>query len=340
MCTALTLQTSYNENFIGRNMDFSHDIKPGIYIMPENYQWYDSYTKKEYFNTYSFIGIGQKTEGILGFFDGVNERGFAAAALYFAGYANYDIDFDTAKKEPISSLDFLHFLLGKCRSVKDIYLLLEDVCIVGSPDPVTKTAAPLHWIATDRTGECVVVEQTKNGLEVFSNPIGVMANSPDFKWHMTNLKNYLEISSTQNEEAFWRNVKLTPFGQGGGTALLPGSFTSPDRFVRTAFLKTHSLIPNNRVEAIMTFFHIIGNVSIPKGTILTSRSTYDYTIYTAFIDTNTCEYFFKTHDNIQIAVAGLRDTYRHNSQPIFLGYLNRPVRFENFNYFKEDIYGK
>ena len=330
MCTALTLQSYNKENFFGRNMDFSHDIEPGIYVIPKNYQWHDSHTAKSYINSYSFIGIGQESEGILGFFDGVNENGFAAAALYFAGYADYDITVDINKKEPISSLDFLHFILGKCRSVKDIYLLLKNIYIVGSPDPITKIAAPLHWIATDRSGQCAVIEQTKNGLEIFNNPIGVMANSPDFKWHMTNLRNYLQVSTAQEEEALWGKVKLTPFGQGGGTVPLPGGFTSPERFVRASFLKSHSSISRSKIEAITTCFHIVENVSIPKGIVLTNKGAYDYTIYTAFICTDTCEYFFRTHDNSQIAVAGLWNIYPNSPQPVFLGYLNRPIRFIRF----------
>jgi len=46
---------------------------------------------------------------------------------------------------------------------------------------------------------------------------------------------------------------LIPFGQAGGTIALPGGFTSPERFVRTAYLKIH--IP--RREAIAACFHIM-----------------------------------------------------------------------------------
>jgi len=76
---------------------------------------------------------------------------------------------------------------------------------------------------------------------------------------------HIEISTTQEKEACWGTVELKPFGQGGGTMLLPGGYTSPERFVRTAFLKTHCKVPENRLEAIMTCFQILENVSIPKG---------------------------------------------------------------------------
>jgi len=224
MCTAITLQSMQRENFFGRTMDFSHPIEPGVFVIPKNYEWYSLISMKKYTNRYSFISIGQEADGMLGFFDGVNEQGFAAAVLYFAGYAYYDLPIKD--REPIASLDFLHYLLGRCASIDDLKALVEHIRIVGIPDPVTRTAAPLHWIATDRSGKCVVIEQTKAGLKIIDNPIGVMANSPDFHWHMTNLRNYMDVSITQPEEVHWGNVLLTPFGQAAGTMQLPGGYSS------------------------------------------------------------------------------------------------------------------
>ena len=317
MCTAITLQSMLKENFFGRTMDFSHSIEPGIYVIPKNYRWYSLATMKSYIDNYSFICMGQETDGMLGFFDGVNERGFAAAVLYFAGYAYYDLPMKD--KENIASLDFLHFILGRCSSVDDLKSLLENINIVGISDPVTKTAAPLHWIATDRSGKCVVIEQTEKGLEIIDNPIGVMANSPYFNWHITNLRNYMNTSTTQKKEINWGNISLTPFGQGSGTMPLPGGFTSPERFVRAAFLKTHVPVPKNSSEAITTCFHIMNSLFIPKGIVLTDKGSYDYTKYIAFMNTNTCEYYFKTYENNQILRANLWDYYMHSTQPIFLG---------------------
>lgn len=305
MCTAITLQSGQGETFFGRNMDFSYDIDPHIYIVPSGYEWNNVLNMRKIRNRYRFIGIGQELEGLLGFFDGVNEMGFAAAALYFAGYAKYNTGPDNGQEESIASFEFLHYLLGNCANTEELKRLLKQVKITGLEDPVTRTVAPLHWIAADRGGNCVVIEQTDRGLEVFDNPIGVLANSPDFKWHMTNLRNYMEASPVQTEEAFWGNYRLTPFGQAGGTQILPGGYTSPARFVRTSYLKSFLPVPESRNEAVVSCFHIMESVTVPKGAVITSRNEYDYTRYTAFINTATCEYFFKTYDNIQVGTAGL-----------------------------------
>ncbi|GLC83184.1 choloylglycine hydrolase family protein [Lacrimispora brassicae] len=319
MCTAITLKSQQGETFFGRNMDFSYDIDPHLYIVPKNYQWDNVLNMEKICNTYRFIGIGQELDGILAFFDGVNEMGFAAATLYFAGYAKYDTMPDQESGEQIASFDFLHYMLGRCADIDDLRQLLENLSIVGFEDPVTQTVAPLHWIAVDRSGECVVLELTEKGMEVIGNPIGVMANSPDFQWHMTNLRNYMEASPYQSEEVYWGSVHLTPFGQAGGTQLLPGGFTSPERFVRAAYLKSFIPIPQDRTEAVVSCFHVMESVTIPKGAVITRLNTYDYTKYTAFINTATCEYFFKTYDNIQVGTASLFEDHIQFPDLVSLG---------------------
>ncbi|WP_312355794.1 choloylglycine hydrolase family protein [Aminipila sp.] len=328
MCTAITLQSQQNETFFGRTMDFSYDIDPHLYIVPKDYVWDNVLNMRPVRDYYSFIGIGQKLDGLLGFFDGVNEKGFAAAALYFAGYAKYDALPTYQTAEQIASFDFLHYILGRCASIDDLNEAVKNLSIVGLPDPVTQTVAPLHWIAVDRGGKCVVIEQTERGLHLFDNPIGVMSNSPDFQWHMTNLRNYMDVSPKQRNEAFWGKVQLKPFGQGGGTMPLPGGYTAPERFVRTAYLKTHVSVPEDRTDAVISCFHIMESVSIPKGAVITDRNTYDYTKYTAFMNTSTCEYFFKTADNIQVSTAGLFMGCTQCTQLTSLGKLNRPIYFE------------
>ena len=305
MCTAITLVSKSNEYFLGRTMDFSYDIAPKFFIIPRNYKWSNTLNGNLVIDSYKFIGIGQEVGDLLVFFDGVNEEGFAAAALYFAGYAKYEELGADKYKESIASIDFLHYILGKCRSIKDLSVLLKNTNIVGMKDPVTNTVAPLHWIAMDKSGECVVIEPREGGVELINNPIGVMANSPDFNWHMTNLRNYTGVSPNQREEVSFGDTLLSPFGQGAGTTNLPGGFTSPERLVRATYLKMHIPTPKNSMEAINSCFHIAESVSIPKGAVITKKDTYDYTKYTAFININTCEYFYKTYDNLQIKTEGL-----------------------------------
>lgn len=305
MCTSMTFRTKENEIFLGRTMDFSYDIQPQFYVTPTEFIWMNSANNLAMKDTYRFIGLGQELDGLLVFFDGVNEHGFAAATLYFAGYAQYDTFTASSSTVQIPSFDFLHYILGNCASIMDLERILHNVSIMGVMDPVTHSIAPLHWIATDRSGRCVVIELTDRGLELIENPIGVMTNSPNFEWHLTNLRNYIEASPVQTPTATWDSVVLTPFGQGGGTIPLPGGYTSPERFVRVAYLKSNVPEANDATEAIISCFHILESVTIPKGAILTNKNTFDYTKYTAFINTKTCEYHYKAYDDLEVHTVSL-----------------------------------
>lgn len=68
---------------------------------------------------------------------------------------------------------------------------------------------------------------------------------------------------------------------------------------------SHLPSPKNSKEALAAGFHILGNVSIPKGAVITNRNTYDYTKYVAFINMNTCEYFYKTYDDICVTTTNI-----------------------------------
>ena len=147
------------------------------------------------------------------------------------------------------------------------------------------------------------------------NPIGVFSNSPDFPWHMANLRNYMNMSPSQHTEQNWGAFPLKPFGQGAGTFGLPGDFTPPARFVRTAYLKSHTPIPDNREQAVNTCFHLLEGVSIPKGAVVTDRGTSDYTQYTACISLTGKEYFFKTYDNSHIVSVKLPENRGPDMRP-------------------------
>ena len=200
MCTAITVQTPQREVYFGRTMDFSYQLEPELYFIPKGYEWKNLLNTHKIRNQYSFMGIGQDISRII-FADGVNEMGFAAAMLYFPGYAVYDpIASPDSRGLSITALEVVSFLLGMCHSADHAASLLRSVRIVGAEDSVTHSIAPLHWIMADQSGKCLVAEKTADGLHIMENPIGVLANSPDLPWHLTNLRNYMNVTPDQPPE--------------------------------------------------------------------------------------------------------------------------------------------
>lgn len=177
MCTAIILQSKSNETFLGRNMDFSHDIVGEFFKSPPCFVWKSSLDNTKFQSKYGFIACGQKLQGLTAFFDGVNEKGFAAAALYFAGYAKYNSSQGNKGKKSVASIDFIRYILGECATIEDLTSIIKSINIIGFKDPLTNSVAPLHWIVTDKSGKCLVVEPRDQGVEIINNPLGVMANS-------------------------------------------------------------------------------------------------------------------------------------------------------------------
>lgn len=327
MCTAMTAQSPQGTTYFGRTMDFSYPLAPELYTVPRGFQWNNLLHTHRIRSQYSFMGIGQDLSPII-LADGVNEKGFAAAVLYFPG-AQYDSISSAGGKMPIAALELVSFLLATSSCVEQAAAILRTICIVGVQDTITGTIAPLHWMIADATGRCLVIEKTAAGLQLLENPIGVLTNSPDFPWQMTNLRNYTHISPQQTSRQQWGSLQLPPFGQGAGSLGLPGDYTPPSRFVRTAYQKSHIPLPDHQAQAINTCFHIMEAVTITKGAVITERNTADYTQYTAFIDLSAREYFFKTYSHSAIATAKLCPST--GDQLIFLGKLDdRPITFERW----------
>ncbi|MNT24546.1 Penicillin acylase precursor [compost metagenome] len=203
---------------------------------------------------------------------------------------------------------------------------MKDINIVGIEDNITHSVAPLHWIAVDKLRNCITIEITKDGIEIFNNPLKILANSPNFQWHMTNLRNYMNLSTSQIQETTWDNISLIPFGQGTGTFGLPGDYTSASRFVRTAFLKSCISPISQNLDAINMCFNIMKSVTIPRGVVMTNRGTYDYTQYTVFFNLFTGDYYFNTQNNNNILTVNLNDISINTISS--LGKLNQVTTFE------------
>lgn len=335
MCTAMTLQIPQGNIYFGRTMDFSYPLAPQMYVAPKGWTWTNILRTHKIHNQYTFMGIGQDISPVV-FADGVNEAGFGAMALYFPGFAQYDsIEADSSDSLSLAAVELVSFLLGQCSCVEEAAAMVRNLRIVGIRDSLTGTVAPLHWMAADAKGNCLVIEKTAEGLQLMDNPAGVLSNSPDFRWHMTNLRNYMNLSPYQQKETAWGETVLTPFGQGSGTLGLPGDFTPPSRFVRALYGKSHLLPPSSKEEAVSAFFHLMEGVSLPKGSVMTDRETADYTQYTACISLSEKTYFFRTYNNSATTAAVLPTGQDAGTQLHSIGSLSGRTAYLKMNGAKE-----
>lgn len=304
MCTSLTLKSTDGKNFLARTMDFSFEFNESLNLIPRNFKWYSVADKKEYISKYASLGMSIVVNNHPILADGVNEKGLSCATLYFPGFAHYEKNL-SEEKENIAPYDFVYFVLSNCANLEEVVELVKKIEFIDIQLSFLGLTPPLHWIVSDKSGKSITIENTIEGLKLTENPIGVMTNSPEIGWHLTNLRQYIGIKPIQSSEVNWAGLDLSSFSQGGGTFGIPGDYTPPSRFVRAAYLKSISIPSNNEVEAITNLFHILSNCEVPKGSVLVDGKDLDFTLYTAAMCSETCTYYYKTYDNSQISAVNM-----------------------------------
>ena len=240
--------------------------------------------------------------------DGLNEKGLAVGTLYHPGYAEYTQVGPGDHARTIAPAEFALWLLTNFATVAEAKKALPEVTVGEVVFPAWGFVPPFHFIVHDLDGQCTVVEFTKGKMVVYDNPLGVMTNSPTFDWHVTNLRNYINLSATARTPIELDGMEFAQFGSGSGTLGLPGDFTPPSRFVRAVAFSRSAMPGKTGEEAVQQAFHILSNFDIPRGSVRDKRgkeTLYDITQYTTAADTKNKRYYFHTNDNRRVRVIDL-----------------------------------
>jgi choloylglycine hydrolase len=145
-----------------------------------------------------------------------------------------------------------------------------------------------------------VIEPLKGKLVTYDNPLGILTNSPTFDWHMTNLRNYINLRAANVAPIKVDHLTLAPFGEGSGMVGLPGDFTPPSRFVRSFVFCRTALPVDTAEQTVFQAFHILNQFDIPVGV---ARSVgkdgihADFTQATCVRDPKSLKYYFKTYQD-------------------------------------------
>ncbi|BDU91334.1 choloylglycine hydrolase [Clostridium perfringens] len=299
MCTGLALETKDGLHLFGRNMDIEYSFNQSIIFIPRNFKCVNKSNKKELITKYAVLGMGTIFDDYPTFADGMNEKGLGCAGLNFPVYVSYSKE-DIEGKTNIPVYNFLLWVLANFSSVEEVKEALKNANIVDIPISENIPNTTLHWMISDITGKSIVVEQTKEKLNVFDNNIGVLTNSPTFDWHVANLNQYVGLRYNQVPEFKLGDQSLTALGQGTGLVGLPGDFTPASRFIRVAFLRD-AMIKNDKDSIdLIEFFHILNNVAMVRGSTRTVEEKSDLTQYTSCMCLEKGIYYYNTYENNQI----------------------------------------
>lgn len=318
MCTSLTFQSS--DFYFGRNLDLEYNFGEKIVITPRQYPFIFKFagTLSEH---YAIIGTAQITDGCPLYAEAVNEKGLCLAALNFPGNAVY-AETPESGKTNLAPFELFGFLLGTCATVKEAEEKLKAVCITHTAFKDGYPVAPLHWHIADKD-QSLVLECTKDGMHLYENPVGVLTNNPPFPFQLTNLQNYMHLTSNPPENRFAPALKLAPYGQGMGALGLPGDASPASRFVRAAFCKWNTELPSGEEASVTQFFHILDNVAMVAGSVRTQENKFDRTTYSSCINASRGIYYYKTYNNNQISAVSMHKTDLDGCAPVVFEQVNR-----------------
>ncbi|MGN0627959.1 MAG: choloylglycine hydrolase [Oscillospiraceae bacterium] len=294
MCTAATYKTK--DHYFGRNLDLEYSYNESVTVTPRNFVL--NFKKVPALEKhYAMIGMAAVMNSYPLYYEATNEKGLSMAGLNFPGNADYKPEAEG--KDNVTPFEFIPWILGQCADVSEARVLLERINLVDICFSPELPLATLHWIISDRE-ESITVESVKDGLKVYDNPVGILTNNPTFDYHMTNLCNYMSLSSEAPVNSFSDKVKLETYSRGMGAMGLPGDLSSASRFVKAAFTKLNSLSGDSESASISQFFHILGSVAQQRGCVHMGEGKYEITIYSSCCNTDKGIYYYTTYENSQI----------------------------------------
>ena len=241
--------------------------------------------------------------------DGINEAGLYVGLFYFPGYASYADATKADASRAMGPHEYGIWLLGNFANVGEVTANFDKVVLTPVVVAALKEVPPVHFVVHDRTGKSIVIEPVDNVLKLHENPLGVMTNSPTFDWHMTNLRNYVNLSATNVPPIALRDIKLAQFGEGSGMHGLPGDFTPPSRFVRAVAFSQAAIASDTAQQSVLQAFHILNNFDIPLGSVrqmMGGTSIAEFTAWTSASDLKNLRWHFRTYNDQSIRSIDLR----------------------------------
>jgi len=296
---------------VGRTMEFPVGVPTTLGVLPKGHTGKGAApagdtVSLEWTAEFGIVGMSafDKPEWL---YDGMNTAGVSIHALYmpngccvYPGFKGDGTD--------LSEIDVIAFLLGTCGSVADVKAAASKMNVWGY-DPGMGFVPPLHFLVHDKDSS-IAIEFRAEGMSVVDNPTGVGTNAPYLDWHLTNLNNFVGLQPDARTPVETLGLKLAPFGQGNGTFGMPGDYTGPSRFVRTAALVAMSDIPTDSVAAEMQSLHILNALDIPFGLIreeMAGKLVDEVTVWVSLANLTGLRYSYRTVGDPTVYVVELGD---------------------------------
>lgn len=272
MCTSLRISAKDGSPIIGRTMEFPTLMDAQLTVIPREKALASTAPNNQaghkWTTQYGVVGIDAFPQvlpgGNFSYTDGMNEKGVYGGLLYHPGFCVLAPGNSAPNEQLLNPLHVIAYVLSTCANVAEVKTALSEVTVWDYTPPIP-VPLDVHFRFDDPTGASVVVEWHEGAMRIFDNPIGVMTNSPNFDWHLTNLRNYINLTPLPVTQQTINGVTLAPLGIGTSMRGLPGDPTPPARFVRAVALSATAKQTANAAEGENMMLHLINNFDLPDG---------------------------------------------------------------------------
>lgn len=274
-CTRILYKGTDNLYIVGRSLDWKTPIPTNVYVYPAGMEKrgnvQDDAVKwtSRYGAVYAVSYDGGVTEGM-------NEKGLVVNGLFCKGTV-YDND-STLNRAPMSLAMFPAWLLDMNATVDECVAVLEkhEFNISGATFD-GGTVSALHWGITDATGKTAILEFDHGTVKIYEgDDIRTLTNDPQWP-DMQAINNY------------WKNK--------GGEHTLPGTVSSPDRYVRADFFVRHVEETGDADLGASICRTVLMNACVPYTYTVESAPNVSSTQWRSFSNIRDKRYYFEQVTN-------------------------------------------
>ena len=312
-CTGITLKVDGKKAVFARTLEFSKNaFKYDIALIPRNYKFTGTTPDKrpglKWKAKYGHVAF--VISGDTHVFSGLNEAGLAYNTFYLPGYTEYQKYIPEMADKTIAPIELGSWILSNFSTIKEVRDNIKNIKVTNVIFSALRFVPPLHAAVIDKKGDSIVIEYIKGKLRIFNNTYGVITNAPNFDWHITNVKNYINLKPENINPVKIDGKIIKGLGCGSGALGLPGDLTPPSRFIRALFMSVNSAKCTSADEAVFRAFHILNNFDIPEGTVIekfNNKWVPETTQWTSATDFINLRFYFHLHDNRQVRMIDLKE---------------------------------
>ena len=307
-CTDLVIRTQDGAYINGRSLEFALPLQSKITLNPRGQKNQSKAPNNKpglsWTSKYGYLSVDALEEKLTT--DGLNEAGLSVGVLWFPG-VEYPKPPMNLGSNSLVLQKVSDWLLGNFSTTQEVKEGLSKVTIWAEAIQ-TLGIPPIHLAVHDAQGNHLVIEFIGGEVTAVDNPNGVMTNFPKLEWHLTNLRNYINLSPLNTPPMTLSSLDLQPTGQGTGLHGLPGDWTSPSRFVKASLLKGFVFPVETAALGVNLMEHLLNTFDIPIGTVRAddNPANFEQTQWIVIKDLKNKIIYYRTYEDLTLRMIDLK----------------------------------